>query len=90
MAAKKELEKEEIFRRIEIVLNKFLMINRLSGSTSEIKITLKTDLYGELGMDSVEIMDFIAAIEEEFSIAIDARDFTGKKTVEAIVDYLAM
>lgn len=52
-------------------------------------ITLDTDFVNDLGADSLDIVEFIMAIEEEFDIDVPDDDVKDVKTVKDIVDYIA-
>ena len=52
------------------------------------KITKATLLKEELLADSLDIVEIIMAIEEEFGIQVDDEDAIGFKTVGEVVDYI--
>ncbi len=45
-------------------------------------------LIGDLGATSVDMVEIMAAIENEFDVEISDNDALGIRTVEAIVDYI--
>lgn len=47
--------------------------------------TLESDLIDEIGMDSLDVVEFVMAIEEEFNIMIDDEAVEKMKTVGDIV-----
>ncbi len=51
-------------------------------------ITFETDIFDDLGIDSLEILDLIDAIEKKFAISIQAEEISEKKTMGDIVDYI--
>lgn len=51
-------------------------------------IELDSDLTDDLGADSLDAVELIMAIEEEFDIEIDDNSAQKIKTVQDIVDYL--
>lgn len=51
-------------------------------------IELDSDLSEDLGADSLDAVELIMAIEEEFEIEIDDSSAQKIKTVQDIVDYL--
>lgn len=51
-------------------------------------IELDSDLAEDLGADSLDAVELIMAIEEEFEIEIDDSSAQKIKTVQDIVDYL--
>ena len=52
------------------------------------EITRETDLFNDLGFDSIEAFELVASTEEEFGITIPDEDTEGLKTVGNIVDYI--
>lgn len=54
----------------------------------EDSIELDSDLTDDLGADSLDAVELIMAIEEEFDIEIDDTAAQKIKTVQDIVDYL--
>lgn len=54
----------------------------------EDSIELDSDLAEDLGADSLDAVELIMAIEEEFEIEIDDSSAQKIKTVQDIVDYL--
>ena len=51
-------------------------------------ITLETNLLDDLGADSLDIVELIMELEDEFGIAISDEDAAKLVTVGRIVDYL--
>lgn len=51
-------------------------------------IELESDLTDDLGADSLDAVELIMAIEEEFDVQIDDSAAQEIKTVQDIVDYL--
>jgi acyl carrier protein len=45
---------------------------------------------GELGTDSLELMEFVMSLEDEFSINISDKQFADIKTVQDIVDRITI
>ena len=52
------------------------------------KITLETNLIDDLGADSLDVVELIMNLEDEFGIAISDEDAAQLYTVRRIVDYL--
>ncbi len=51
-------------------------------------ITLDTNLIDDLGADSLDVVELIMSLEDEFGIAISDNDAAQLYTVGRIVDYL--
>jgi len=55
----------------------------------EEKITMETSFVEELNADSLDIVELIMAIEEEFDIEIDENEVDNVKTVGDVVSFLS-
>ena len=51
-------------------------------------ITLETNLIDDLGADSLDVVELIMSLEDEFGIAISDEDAAQLYTVRRIVEYL--
>ena len=54
----------------------------------EDEITNETNIADDLGADSLDVVDLIMSIEDEFEVEIPDEDVEGIKTVEDIVKYI--
>jgi len=75
-------KKEELLARIRPIIAKQLGVD-------EAKIILQSKLNEDLGADSLDSIEVIMALEEEFNIEILDGDAEKMKTVEDVVRYLA-
>ena len=71
---------------IAILMN--LLYGRTGKKGNSQTITEQTDIYSDLGIDSVESLDFLTVLEEEFKINPDQFEANQKRTVSEIVDYI--
>ena len=73
---------EEIFQTMkELVAEQFAM--------EPAEVTMETSFEEDLGADSVDLVELVMAMEEEFDIGeIDEEDLAGLKTVGDCVRYL--
>ncbi|KAI9008864.1 NADH:ubiquinone oxidoreductase 9.6kD subunit [Phycomyces nitens] len=53
------------------------------------KVTLSSNFIKDLGLDSLDTVEVVMAIEEEFSVEIPDKDADAIKTVQEAVDYIA-
>ncbi|MBR3968621.1 MAG: acyl carrier protein [Clostridia bacterium] len=51
-------------------------------------ITLETDIQDDLGADSLDVVEMLMSIEDEFSIEIPDEKIEGLKTVGQVVEYI--
>lgn len=71
----------EVFERIKDIISEQLNID----ST---KITLEANLKEDLGADSLDAVEVIMALEDEFGITIDDETAQGFKLVKDLVVYI--
>lgn len=51
-------------------------------------ITLDTNIADDLGADSLDVVELLMAIEDEFEVEIPDEEIENLKTVGAVVDYI--
>ena len=51
-------------------------------------ITMDTDIADDLGADSLDVVEMLMSIEDEFEIEIPDEKIEGLKTVGQVVDYI--
>ncbi len=83
-----EFNKDEIARKIIGILSTLLFGQQQKRGRIAPQITMKTDIVLDLAMDSVESLDFMTALEEEFDVDPDQFEANRKRTIEEIVDYV--
>ncbi len=66
---------------------KKILIEKLPDA-SEDKITPEASITDDLGADSLDVVELLMAIEEEFSTDIPDEDAEALSTVQKIVDYI--
>lgn len=76
------MAKEEIFDKL-----KELVVDQLGVDNDE--VTTEATIQEDLGADSLDLVDLVMAVEEEFDVKIADEDLEGIKTVGDIVDYIA-
>ena len=76
------MAKEEIFDKL-----KELVVDQLGVDDDE--VTTEATIQEDLGADSLDLVDLVMAVEEEFDVKIADEDLEGIKTVDDIVDYIA-
>lgn len=75
------MSEEEIFEKLRLILIDQLKVD-------EEKITLEATFIDDLDADSLEMVDLIIAIEEEFHISVSDEDAEKIKTVADAVKML--
>ena len=74
------MERDEIFKFIENYLINFGGI--------EFEINEKTNIKNELNLDSLDMLEIIFELENEYKIDIDDEIFSELKTIEDVVNYV--
>ncbi|CDZ24691.1 hypothetical protein CCDG5_1581 [[Clostridium] cellulosi] len=54
----------------------------------EDKVTMDASIVDDLGADSLDVVDLIMSLEEEFDVEIPDEDVEGMKTVGDVVKYI--
>lgn len=75
------MAKEEIFEKL-----KDLVVDQLGVDEDE--VTLEANIQDDLGADSLDVVDLVMSVEEEFGVKIADEELEGIKTVGDIVDYI--
>lgn len=80
--AEKEISREEITDRVRKVISEQLEVD-------EEKVTPDASVIDDLGADSLDIVEIIMSLEEEFGIEIPDEDAEKLSRVKHVVEYLA-
>ena len=71
-----------------MVLEKVKAILAEQFDVEEEKIPAETDLQEDLGAESLDVLDLLMSIEDEFDIEIPDEEIENIKTVGALVSYI--
>ena len=71
-----------------MVLEKVKAILAEQFDVEEDKITVDTDLQEDLGADSLDVVDLLMSIEDEFEVEVPGEEIENIKTVGALVSYI--
>jgi acyl carrier protein len=77
-----------ILRRINMVLEKVKAILSEQFDVEEDSITSDTNIADDLGADSLDVVDLLMSIEDEFEIEIPDEEVENLKTVGELVKYI--
>ena len=75
------MSSEEIFERVKAIIVEQLGV-------SETSVNMESSFIDDLGADSLDIVELIMALEEEFDIEIPDADAEKVVTVGDVVDYI--
>ena len=76
------METEEIFEKVKTVIVEQLGID-------EANVRMESSFLDDLGADSLDIVEFIMALEEEFGLKIPDEDVEKIVTVKDVVEYIS-
>ena len=71
-----------------MVLEKVKAILAEQFDVEEDKITADTDLQEDLGADSLDVVDLLMSIEDEFEVEVPDEGIENIKTVGSLVSYI--
>ena len=71
-----------------MVLEKVKAILAEQFDVEEDKITADTDLQEDLGADSLDVVDLLMSIEDEFEVEVPDEQIENIKTVGSLVSYI--
>ena len=71
-----------------MVLEKVKAILAEQFDVEEDKINGETDLQEDLGADSLDVVDLLMSIEDEFNVEVPDEEIENIKTVGALVSYI--
>ena len=71
-----------------MVLEKVKAILAEQFDVEEDKITADTDLLEDLGADSLDVVDLLMSIEDEFEVEVPDEEIENIKTVGSLVSYI--
>lgn len=71
-----------VFEKVRTIL-----VDQL-GIDDEDKVTMDASIVDDLGADSLDVVDLIMSLEEEFDVEIPDEDVESMKTVGDIVKYV--
>ena len=75
------MAKEEIFDKL-----KELVVDQLGVEGDE--VTMEASMQDDLGADSLDLVDLVMSVEEEFGVKVADEDLENIKTVGDIVNYI--
>lgn len=75
------MAKEEIFDKL-----KELVVDQLGVEEDE--VTMEASMQDDLGADSLDLVDLVMSVEEEFGVKVADEDLENIETVGDIVNYI--
>lgn len=71
-----------------MVFEKVKSILAAQFDVEEDSITMDTDILDDLGADSLDVMDLMMTLGDEFDMQVDESEVENLTTVEALVSYI--
>lgn len=75
------MTREDLLKRLEEII-------KVQDPAKTLLISEKTSLKDDLGVDSIELMEFVINVEDAFSISIPDEDVETLMTIGDLIDYL--
>lgn len=75
------MKQEEVFEKVKKILSE-------QFDVSMDEITMQTDIAQDLSADSLDVIDILMSVEDEFKIEVPDEDAENVKTVEQMVNYI--
>ncbi len=80
--------REKVFKELKSLLTDILKIMREKDISKRPEITWDTDLEKDLGVDSLETLDILNAIEDRFNVDPQIHEANSMRGVREVVDYI--
>jgi acyl carrier protein len=81
-------KRNDVFERLKKILTSLLKIMQEKKPENRPKMKWNTDLINDLGVDSLESIDLMNAIEDEFDISPNLNEANTKTKICDVVDYI--
>ena len=81
-------QQAEIFAQVKQILVNLLKVMREKDPSKRPEMKWETDLIEDLGVDSLETIDVMNALEEEFEVSPNLNEVNTKTKIGQIVDYV--
>lgn len=75
------MTREDLLKRLEEII-------KVQDPAKALLISEKTSLKDDLGVDSIELMEFVINVEDAFSVSIPDEDVETLMTIGDLIDYL--
>mgnify|MGYP006392091975 CR=1 FL=1 len=75
------MSSEEVFEKV-----KGIIVEQLG--VADTSVTMEASFIDDLGADSLDIVELVMALEEEYGVEIPSEDLENITTVGAVIDYI--
>lgn len=88
--AKGKVDKNKIFQRVTKNVTSLLQMTHRDDQSLISKLNDKTDIFDDLGIDSIEVMDLLGMLEKDFEATFNIDKFGRRRTIGDVVDFIAV
>ena len=82
------MDRKQVFERVNKTLLKILASKSTPYNTKVTVLDWNTDIFTDVGLDSLESLDLLTGLEEEFGVNPDQYEAVDKRKIGQIVDYV--
>lgn len=81
------MKKEQVLEKVKLLLLRLMKISK-EEEAKNLKWDLGTDIFSDIGVDSVDAIDFMYAIEAELGIKLNLNEAKLRRTLGDVVDLI--
>ena len=81
-------DRDIVFNRLKLLLERLMKITEGDNLKNSPQWNWNTDIFSDIGVDSVDAIDLTYAIEEEFGVKTSLNDAKLRRKLSDIVDYI--
>lgn len=86
--AKDKSNKDKIFQCVTKNVTALLQMTHRDDQSLIGKLNYKTDIFDDLGIDSIEVMDLLGMLEKEFETKFNIDNFGRRRTIGDVVKFI--
>jgi acyl carrier protein len=83
------MNRQEISTKLVRLVENLVLASREKDLKKKLSIDLSTNIYEDLAIDSLELMDLLALAEGEFNVSLEAEVLASKATLLEIADFIS-
>jgi len=84
--AKDKIDKDKIFQCVVESITALLQMTRQKTAD---RLNDQTDIFDDLGIDSIEVMDLLGLLEKEFEATFNIDKFGQRRTIGDVVEFIS-
>lgn len=81
-------DRDVVLKRLKLVLARLMKLTDSKNPENIPAWSWDTDIFDDVGVDSVDTIDLMYAIEEEFGVTANMKDGQLRRKLSEIVDYI--